>query len=184
MVGMNTLIILLRGVNVGGNNKLPMETLREALTAAGFVNVQSYIASGNLIVETELDAEATKQAVNTILNTTFNISGDRSVVRDLKSFERIIKTNPFRDAVQFRPEKLHVHFLNASPQANAETNLTSYKGPERLRLDGQQLFVDYVNGAGTSALTARFLEVALGTTSTARNWNTVLKLAELAKTMD
>jgi uncharacterized protein (DUF1697 family) len=180
-VQMNRFIILLRAVNVGGTAKLVMEDLRNALASVGFDNVQSYIASGNLIVDTTMDAETTRIESDAILNSKFNISGERSLVRDVTAFERIIKTNPYRDTAQFRPEKLHVHFLSAPPQDSAETNLTSYKGPERLRLDGQQLYVDYVNGAGTSALTGRFLETALGTSGTARNWNTVLKLAEMAR---
>jgi uncharacterized protein (DUF1697 family) len=174
-------IILLRAVNVGGTAKLPMAELRDALTAAGFENVQSYIASGNVIADHTLDAEEMRTTINGILNAEFKLSGERCVVRDVTALERIIKTNPFIDAAQARPEKLHVHFLMSHPQSNAEWNLTSYKGPERLRLDGQQLYIDYVNGAGESALTARFLETALGTTGTARNWNTVTKLVEMAQ---
>jgi uncharacterized protein (DUF1697 family) len=178
---MNRFIILLRAINVGGTAKLAMEDLRDALAVLGFENVQSYIASGNFIFDTALDAEATRISVNTILNEQFNISGERCLVRDLVTLQRLITYNPFKDSAQHRSEKLHVHFLTTPPRDNAETNLTSYKGPERLRLDGQQLYIDYVNGAGTSALTARFLETALGTTGTARNWNTVQKLVDMAQ---
>jgi uncharacterized protein (DUF1697 family) len=173
-------IVLLRAVNVGGTAKLPMAALRDALTAAGFENVQSYIASGNLILDSADDEAATQQRINGLLQAQFGLSGARTLLRDVTTLQRLIKTNPFSDTARHHPEKLHVHFLLAAPQPNAETNLTSYKGPERLRLDGQHLTVDYVNGAGTSSLTARFLETALGTTGTSRNWNTVLKLAEMA----
>ncbi len=159
---------------------MSMEDLRVALTAAGFENVQTYIASGNVIVDTSRDAEETRLSVNSILKTQFKISGERSVVLDQLVLARVIKSNPFKDAAESRPHVLHVHFLSGPPADNAELNLTSYKGPERLRLDGQQLYVDYVSGAETTALTGRFLETALGTTGTARNWNTVLKLAEMA----
>lgn len=179
---MNRHIILLRAVNLGAIAKLPMEELRAALTSAGFENVQSYIASGNIIVDTELSAEETRTNVNAILNTQFNISGERSITTDHGTLVRVIKSNPFKDAAQYRPNMLHVHFLSSPPISNAELNLTSYKGPEQMRLNDQQLYVDYINGAGTSALTGRFLETALGTTGTARNWNTVLKLAEMANT--
>jgi uncharacterized protein (DUF1697 family) len=172
-------IILLRAVNVGGTAKVPMEELRNALAAAGYGNVRSYIASGNLFVDTEQDDALVKQSVDGILNTQFSISGSRSILREGVDIHRIVKANPFRDVAQNRPEFLHVHFLASQPQANAEMNLTSYKGAERLRLDGQNLYINYVNGAGQSALTPRFLETALGTAGTARNWNTVLKLAEM-----
>jgi uncharacterized protein (DUF1697 family) len=179
---MNRHIILLRAVNLGAIAKLPMEDLCAALTSAGFENVQSYIASGNVIVDTELSAEETRTSINAILNTQFNISGERAIMTDQAALVRIIKSNPFPEAAQHRPNMLHVHFLSAPPIGNAELNLTSYKGPEKIRLNDQQLYVDYINGAGTSALTGRFLETALGTTGTARNWNTVLKLAEMANT--
>lgn len=173
-------VVLLRAVNVGGTGKLPMEDLKSALTSHGLENVRTYIASGNVIVDTDLDGETLRTTVNTILNTQFNISGERSIIVNLATLNRAINSNPFRDAAQQRPTMLHLHFLSSQPHANAETNLTSYKGPERLRLDGQHLYVDYINGAGTTALTGRFLETALGTTGTARNWNTVLHLAEMA----
>lgn len=176
---MKRLIILLRAVNVGGTANLPMESLRLALTAADYHNVKTYIASGNIILDTALTAEDVQLQVNGILNSRFNISGERSIVRDSVAFNRTIKTNPFRDAAQQRPTMLHVHFLSSQPQPHAETNLTSYKGAERLRLDGPQLYIDYVNGAGQTALTGRFLETALGTSGTSRNWNTILKLSEM-----
>jgi uncharacterized protein (DUF1697 family) len=172
-------LIVLRAVNVGGTAKLPMDDLRLALTAEGFHNVKTYIASGNIILDTTLNEEDVRLQVNSLLNGQFDISGDRCIVRDGTALNRTINTNPFPDAARQRPNMLHVHFLSDAPLANAETNLTSYKGAERLRLDGRQLFIDYGNGVGQSALTGRFLETALGCTGTSRNWNTVLKLAEM-----
>jgi uncharacterized protein (DUF1697 family) len=172
------LLVLLRAVNVGGTAKLPMDAFALSLTDAGFLNVKTYIASGNVILDTEAGEEDVRLHVNRILNSQFNISGDRSIVRDGTALNRTINSNPFQDAARQRPNMLHVHFLSAAPIANAETNLTSYKGAERLRLDGRQLFIDYGNGVGQSALTGRFLETALGCTGTSRNWNTTLKLAE------
>jgi uncharacterized protein (DUF1697 family) len=173
------LLVLLRAVNVGGTAKLPMDAFALSLTDAGFLNVKTYIASGNVILDTEAGEEDVRLHVNRILNSQFNISGDRSIVRDGTALNRTINSNPFQDAARQRPNMLHVHFLSDAPLANAETNLTSYKGAERLRLDGRQLFIDYGNGVGQSALTGRFLETALGCTGTSRNWNTVLKLAEM-----
>lgn len=179
---MRRLLILLRAVNVGGTAKLAMDGLRLALTDAGYQNVRSYIASGNIILDTERDAEDVRLQVNSILNSQFNISSERSIVRESNDIKRIIKSVPFRDAAQQRPNLLHVHFLSSQLHPNAETNLTSYKGGERLRLDGQHLYIDFVNDVGQSALTGRFLEAALGSSGTARNWNTVLKLADMLET--
>lgn len=176
---MKQLLVLLRAVNVGGAAKLSMDELRSALIAAGFENVKTYVQSGNIILGSRLEAEDVRLHVDSMLNKLFNISGERSIVRDCVTLNRTIKSNPFREAALQRPNLLHVHFLSAQPLPHAETNLTSYKGAERLRLDGQQLYIDYVNGAGQSALTGRFLESALGCPGSSRNWNTVLKLAEL-----
>ncbi len=158
-----------------------MENFRAALTAAGFENVQSYIASGNIVLDTEHDTPHIQDTINEILLTQFNISGQRTLLRDALSLERLVKANPFKEAALSRPEKLHVHFLANLPPAQAETNLTSFKGPERLRLDQHHLYIDYINGAGDTALTARFLETALGGSGTARNWNTVVKLHAMAQ---
>jgi uncharacterized protein (DUF1697 family) len=175
----NRLLVLLRAVNVGGTAKLSMDELRLALTDAGYQNVKTYIASGNIIFDTDDNTEAVRLQVNSILNNQFNINGERSIVREITDIKRIIKTVPFRDAAQQRPNLLHVHFLSSHLHQSAETNLTSYKGVERLRLDGQHLYIDYVNDVGHSALTGRFLETALGSSGSSRNWNTILKLAEM-----
>jgi uncharacterized protein (DUF1697 family) len=181
---MSSFIVLLRAVNVGGTAKVPMQDLREALMAAGFSNVRTYIASGNIYLDSDLGADAVCTEVDNVLNTKFGVSGARSIVRDVVMLKRVLKANPFLDAAQHRPQMLHVHFLASAPVAHAETNLTSYKGPERLRLDGLHLYVDYVNGAGSTSLSGRFLETALGVVSTSRNWNTVQKLADLVTDAD
>lgn len=174
-------VVLLRAVNVGGTAKLPMEEFGTALESEGFTKVESYIASGNIALESDQDAEFIRTRIDTLLNTTFKLSGERSLLRDAATLDRLIKQNPFPSAAANNSSFLHVHFLKHAATAQAELNLTSYKGPERLRLHGDHLFIDYPGGAGQSALTARFLETALGTTGTARNWNTVLKLAEMAR---
>ncbi len=178
---MNTFIVLLRAVNLGAIAKVPMQELCAALEAQDFKNVKSYIASGNIVLESELSAEDITTKIDQILNEQFNITGKRTVVRDQGAFERIVKRNPFPEATQSRPNQLHLHFMANQPQENAELSLTTYKGQERLRLDGDHLYIDYIHGAGESKLTTRFLEAALGTVGTSRNWNTVQKLLELCR---
>jgi uncharacterized protein (DUF1697 family) len=179
--GMTRWLILLRAVNVSGVEKLVMADLASALMEDGFHNVQSYLISGNIILDSALNADDVRLSCNRVLNMRFNLSGERCLVRDLASLHHTIKSNPFRDAAQYRPQMLHVHFCAATPQSNAEINLTSYKGVERLRLEGAQVFIDYVNGTENSALTPRFLDTALGTAGTSRNWNTLLQLGALMR---
>ena len=172
-------LALLRAVNVGGTGKLEMEDLRAALTEAGLAKVESYGASGNVVFASDLAEDALLSLITGILQTRFRLSGERALLRSSLAVARTIKLNPFPDAVTFRPSDLHVHFLHKPPLENAALNLTSYKGRERLRLDGQQLYIDYANGSGTSDLSPRFLEMALGTQGTSRNWNTVTRLHEM-----
>jgi uncharacterized protein (DUF1697 family) len=174
-------LIVLRAVNVGGVEKLAMADLRAALIENDFHNVTSHMIAGNIIVDSDLSAEDVRLCCNRILNERFNVSGERSIVRDLAALHHTIKSNPFREAAQYRPELLHVHFCATTPHPNAEMNLTSYKGAERLRLHGQHLFIDYINRTENSALTSRFLDTALGTAGTSRNWSTVLKCDELMR---
>lgn len=171
---------LLRAVNVGGNAKLKMAELRDALVGEGLTDVETYIASGNLVFTSDYDATALTSGIDSLLNTRFNISGARTVMRELADLQDLVAGNPFREAAKLRPNMLHVHFLSGPAHPNAEINLTSYKGVELLRLHGQHLYIDYPNGVGESDLTLRFLEMALGASGTARNWNTVMKLRDLA----
>jgi uncharacterized protein (DUF1697 family) len=76
-----------------------------------------------------------------------------------------------------------VSFLAGRPAADAAKALAAFKGPERMHLDGEHLYIDFPNGAGTSKLTPSFLERALGVKHTARNWNTVVKLLGMARNL-
>ena len=172
-------LALLRAVNVGGTGKMIMEDLRAALTEAGLQNVESYIASGNIVFEAEAGADDLRGLFNNILATRFNVTGERTLLRSSSDMKRVVRMNPFPDAVKFRPSDLHVHFLHKPPFEQASLNLTSYKGRDKLRLEGQHLYIDYANGSGATDLSPRFLETALGTQGTSRNWNTVLKLQEM-----
>lgn len=178
---MNRWLALLRAVNVGGTGKLLMDDLSLALTAAGLQDVNTHLASGNVVFRSDLDETELVPLFNDILQNRFGLKGERTLLRSAPVLSRVIKLNPFPDAARLRPDMLHVHFLSAPPAGTAELNLTSYKGPERLRLDGQQLYIDYPNGAGQSALTTRFLDTALASSGTARNWSTILKLADMLK---
>jgi uncharacterized protein (DUF1697 family) len=176
---MTAFVALLRAINVGGNNKVGMEEFREHLTAAGLDDVQTYIASGNVVFSADQDVAILRDGIDGLLQDKFCLQGQRTVLRDARQFQRVIKQNPYVFAARDRPNMLHVHFLMQPPRDGAEVALTSYKGVEKMRLDGDVLYIDYLDGVGQSQLTPRFLEQALGTMGTSRNWNTVLKLNEM-----
>ncbi len=181
---MSVFIAVLRAVNVGGTGKLPMKELKAACEAAGLRNVQTYIASGNLVFESPLAADQAKELVATILRDQFGLTRNHTIIRTPEQLAAAIEANPFADAVAVKPAGVMLHFLEAAPPdpQGAAERLAAWK-PERVHLAGDHLYVDFTvgPGAGETKLTPAFLERTLKVAGTARNWNTVLKLLEMAR---
>lgn len=179
---MTTYIALLRAVNVGGHAALGMSDLRDLATDLGFADARTLLQSGNLVfrgrtrstttLEQALEMEAEKRLA---LRTTF-------FVRTTTEWEAIIAHNPFPDAAQDDPSHLVVLPLKAAAASEALATLrTAITGPEIIDAKGRDLYIVYPAGIGRSRLTNVLIEAKLGTKGTARNWNTVLKLAALAR---
>ena len=176
-------IALLRAINVSGTGKLPMKELRIACEAAGLRRVETYIASGNLVFESPLSADEVRDVVARVLQEKFGLTKNHTIIRSPAQLAAAIAANPFADAARERPSSLLLTFLEAvppDPAASAQI-LATWSGPERIHLDGDHLYVDFVAGVGTSKLTPAFGERALKVAGTARNWNTSQKLLEMAK---
>jgi uncharacterized protein (DUF1697 family) len=178
---MTIYIALLRAVNLGPHNPIAMSDLRDLLTQLGFVGVRSLLQSGNLVFQTngrtgtELERlleAATAQRLD--LRTDF-------FVRTAEELKGIVAHNPFPDEAERDPAHLVVMFLKSVPIVkDVEALQASITGPEIVRADGRQAYMVYPNGIGCSRLTNTVIEKKLLTRGTARNWNTVLKLAALA----
>lgn len=177
---MTTHVALLRAVNVAGKNMVAMAGLREMLEELGFTDVKSLLQSGNLVfgsnrlagpaLENKLESETAKR---------LKVSCDY-FVRTADEWAKVVAQNPFPDAAEYDPGHLVVMFLKAAANAKAVKSLeAAIQGPETVRTKGQQLYVVYPAGIGRSKLTNALIEKHLGTRGTGRNWNTVLKLAEL-----
>jgi uncharacterized protein (DUF1697 family) len=178
---MTVRIALLRAINVGGHAKVAMSDLRDFVAALGFADVQSSLQTGNLrfrggrqtdsALERLLEAEAAKRLD---LRTDF-------FVRTAKEWETIVAKNPFHDEARRNPGHLVVMFLKSVPDTNAVAALrAAISGREIVAAEGRQAYIVYPDGIGRSRLTNRVIEAKLGTRGTGRNWNTVLKLADLA----
>lgn len=180
---MSVFIAFLRAINVGGTGKLPMKELKAACEAAGLQKVQTYIASGNLVFHHDGGPAQARSIVAGVLREQFGLTKNHTFIRTPEQLEAALAANPFADAAAERPSSLMLVFLEAAPQdpATAAAALAKWTGPERLHLTGDHLYIDYVAGAGTSKLTAAFMERAVGVPGTARNWNTSKKLLELAQ---
>jgi len=172
-------IALFRGINVGGNNLLPMRGLVSNLETLKCQNVRTYIQSGNVVFDTE--TKDPKPLVKKIADRIEREHGFRPQVLLLscEKLQRAIKANPFPKAVG-DPKSLHFFFLE-KPAAKANLDaLDKAKSPtESYVLKGNLFFLHAPDGIGRSKLAAT-AERHLGVAATARNYRTVEKIAELA----
>jgi uncharacterized protein (DUF1697 family) len=175
---MNTYVLLLRGINVGGNQLLPMKELTTIMQGMGFENIQTYIQSGNVVFQS--DKKLGTEAADAISKQIMNIKGfaPRSFLLDKKTLLAVIKANPFDASVG---KALHVFFL-VSPATKPNTQLLdSVKAAtEFYKLTAKAFYFHAPGGIGKSKL-ATVVEKSLGVATTARNWNTVIKLAEMVE---
>lgn len=176
---MTTYIVLLRGINVGGKNLLPMKDLIRLLERHGMRDVRTYIQSGNVVVR----HAGTKAGVETIAGTAIEKAfGFRPelIVLTAADLDRVIARNPFPTAAEV-PVSLHVMFLRSVPRQPELKALDALKAPgERFALKEKAFYLHAPDGIGRSKLAAR-IEKALGVAGTARNWRTVMQLEAMAR---
>lgn len=176
---MTTFVAMLRGVNVGGRNRLAMEDLRALVTGAGGSDVRTYIQSGNAVFVSRRSSSAIVGALQSQLE---DVLGSRVpvLVRTKEELDAVIETNPFVRRGD-DPKALHVTFMGAVPGADAvETAQTKRSDGDECLVIGREVYLSCPNGYGNTKLTNTFFEKRLGSEATTRNWTTVTKLAELA----
>ena len=169
-------IALLRGINVGSNKKVAMTDLLALLQRLKFDDPRTLLQSGNLVFRTTgktaaqlerlLESEVLKRLA---LETRF-------FVRSEEEWKAVIAANPFPNEAKRDPGHLLVMFLEREVE-NEEALRSAIKGRETFRADGRHLYIVYPDGQGTSKFSHAVIEKKLGMRGTARNWNTVLKLA-------
>ena len=167
---MTTFIALLRAVNVGGTGKLPMAELKAICSDAGFVRVQTYIASGNVVFESKASAAKVKSELEARL-LAYGGKPIGVVVRTASEMAAVLKANPFTTAA---PNHTLAIFLDVPPPSDALEKAVGVNG-EEIHLGAREIFVHY--GAGMARSKLRIPAAKAGT---ARNMNTVAKLAEIA----
>lgn len=170
---MATTVALIRGVNVAGR-KLPMAELRELVESLGFDDVRTYIQSGNVLFSGKRPAPAVLEAA---IERRFGLEVD-VMLRSPAQIERALERNPFPDADR---SKLHVGFMATKPTPAAVAGLDGGPFlPEEFAVVGAELYLHLPNGMGRTKLPDYVIR-RLKVPTTLRNWNTVTKLAELAK---
>ncbi len=173
----STHVALLRGVNVGGKNCVPMKDLAEIFAKAGCTGVRTYIQSGNVLFRaTPAATEALPTRITAQIANRFGFQIP-VVLRTAEQLAAAIENNPFREIPQ---EALHLYFLAGVPDAVRAAQLDPDRSkPDTFIVQGREIYLHLPNGIGRSKLTNAYFDSKLATTSTARNWRTVLKLLEL-----
>lgn len=163
-------VALLRAVNVGGTGKLPMTDLRAMCSDAGFTRVQTYIASGNVVFESKASQAKVKEQLEARL---LAHAGKPVgvIVRTAAQMAAVLRANPFPKAV---PNHTVAIFLDKPPPTDALDHAVGMKD-EEMRLGEREIFIRYGSGMGKSKL-----KIPAAKIGTARNMNTIAKLAEMA----
>ena len=167
---MTTYIALLRAVNVGGTGKLPMADLKSLCVEVGFVKVQTYIASGNIVFESQEPAARVKSALESRLHDYAKKPID-VFVRTAAEMRAVLAANPFKKP---EPRFVYAFFLGEKPPADAATNM-KHRVNEEIHIGKRELYIYYPQGMGQSKLV-----ISAAARGTARNMNTVAKLVALS----
>jgi uncharacterized protein (DUF1697 family) len=175
-----TFIALIRGVNITGNNVLPMKSLTALLEKMGCAGVRTYLQSGNAVFQSAAtDRARLCQALTAAIEKAHGFA-PRVMLITAPELGRAMRANPFPQAGD-NPKTLHLFFLDAKP---SKADLTAIAGlaanGEQFHLQGRVFYLYTPNGFGTSKLATR-AERLLGVAATARNWRTVTSLADMAK---
>lgn len=181
---MPTYVILLRAVNVGSTGKLPMADFRKLLADCACTNVETYIQSGNAVVDAKCSASSLIKSVAAAL-AKYMSSPVPVIVRSHAELDRVIAENPFAAEAAADGARVHAVFLSAAPPAAKAAGLEQIvtKNPtrrDRYHLAGDTLYLHLPDGAAESKFSAQTVDRVLGVTATARNWNTVLKLHSMS----
>lgn len=170
--------LLLRGVNVGTGNSLPMAELRAMLAKLGCTGVQTYIQSGNAVFDTTLGAAALTKAIEAALARYMGRPID-TTLRTRAQLQAIVDANPLA-RIATNPTYACVTFLSRAPAAAAFASLRAQDWtPERFHVLGKEIYTWHPNGQARSPLAAALGKLRLPGTATTRNWNTVGKLLDL-----
>jgi uncharacterized protein (DUF1697 family) len=176
---MTAWVALLRGVNVGGANKLPMAGLREVLVALGLEAVATYIQSGNAVFRAEGTAAALCAAIGDAIATRFGFR-PHVFVMPATAFDAALVANPFRAEAEADGAKVHLHFLAGPlPPGTLEALAPYATAGERAVVAGDILYLHTPGGLGQPGYAARLSRVKVP--MTARNARSAAAIADLAR---
>ena len=170
---MTTYVVLLRAINVGGRNKIPMAELRELIGELKFTNVATYIQSGNVVCGSAKKPASAASEIKAAIADRFG-HDIAVIVRSASEIEQIVDTFPYDNA---DPKSSGVVFL--ADAYDGELDASAF-APDVCELDGANVHVNCPTRFAATKLTAAWIEKKTGLAGTRRNWTTVLKLREMA----
>src|SRR5258708_2453041 len=170
---------LLRGINVGGRNKVPMAELRALLTGLGYADLATHLQSGNAVFKSNTPAAALEREIAAAVAAKFDVSCCTVMVRTGAELAAAVHGNPLGGEPE-NPSRYFVAFLAAPPEAQVLKALDGVSfEPDALWVRGREAYLWCPAGAAETKLTNAALEKRLGVAATARNWNTVNRIASM-----
>ena len=184
---MTVYVSMLRGVNVGGSGLIKMEPLREAYESIGLADVRTLLQSGNVLFRSGLtDRQRLVKRIMQEIERRFDLQVE-VILRTLAEVASIVDRGPVLSP-RADKSKLLVMFLSSVPDAAAQAALRKWHKDKELKelleLRGPEIYLYYPEGVGRSKLTGAVIESKLDTAGTARNWNTLLKLVEVGRSLE
>jgi uncharacterized protein (DUF1697 family) len=183
VLGMTTVISMLRGVNVGGHNQIKMDALRALYESLALKDPQTYVQSGNVVFRTEeRNLLRVGERIESAIERKFGFRPG-VVLRTASELKEVIARNPFAKRRGLDPSKLAVVFFNEAPTTAACNEVLGMRADdEEVHIAGREFYIYFPRGMGKSKLFA-----AIGRklkSGTARNWNTVTKLLGMANKLE
>ncbi len=178
---MKTYVALLRGINVGGQNKVKMVTLKEVFAKLGFIDVTTYIQSGNVVFKSKiLEISSLEKQIETAIETNFGFKAS-VLIKTEKELAIILNESPFKNPEDITAKQVYYVLLKEKPAPNLKQALVPNNYPnEQFLITANCVYLNCLKGAGKAKLTNNVIEKKLKISSTTRNHRTLLKLIELA----
>jgi uncharacterized protein (DUF1697 family) len=174
-----TYVALLRGINVGGNNNIPMKQLEEVCAAIGWTGARTLLQSGNIVFSATGGSDTLEKQFEGGIHKQFGFS-ITAVVRDAARFKYCVAQVPFTTQIAADPSHLLLYLTKLPPRPDAAKVLMSLaRADEEVAAAGGVLWIYFPNGIGSSKLSPAVIDRAVGSTATGRNWNTVSKIQQL-----
>jgi uncharacterized protein (DUF1697 family) len=183
---MPVFVSLLRGVNLGPHNSVRMADLKPVYESLGLGGIETYVQSGNVAFRAaERKAELLEERIAEAIGLRFGFR-PAVILRTAAELRAVIGRRPFAErAGGIDPSKLLVHFLAREPDAATRAKILEIQAaPEEVWMAGRELYIYFPNGMARPKLSMPRVEKTLAIAGTGRNWNTVLRLLEIAERLE